>query len=274
MVHPTDQADRPVAVDQLLQLSKKIKAGVQRLKTASDALNLRDYRRMLSNLAQDIEQFGNLWQEFLGVSHTFAEQAQALLHSADYAVQMTAALESAKIPCSGTFPNYDIPPFTLSIKLNQSLAKLSLGKKSFPTYALAPTAVAAWVVKKYKALLNRPFTQDRFCQELLRAYTYLHQGQWGTLVPLREVYKLLTLKAETRQEYPETHFIFDLGRLLEQYEIIYADYRFDFSSHKETKKNYTVVNQQGRERAIGMMSIRPIAQATQDMAPRQQELLH
>lgn len=73
MVHPTDQADRPVAVDQLLQLSKKIKAGVQRLKTASDALNLRDYRRMLSNLAQDIEQFGNLWQEFLGVSHTFAE---------------------------------------------------------------------------------------------------------------------------------------------------------------------------------------------------------
>jgi len=261
---------RPAELEQLLKLSQKIRTGVQRLKTASDQLNMRDYRRTITDLEQDIGQFLGIWQEFVGISQTFAEQMQEFLHSADYAKQMTNALESVKIPRTGDFPNYDIPPFKLSIKPNQSLAKLSLGKKSSQTHALAPTILADWVVEKYKALLNRPFAQDRFCKELLSVYPYLTQGNWGTLVPLQEVYKLLTLKTETRQEYPESHFIFDLGRLLEQYEITYAGYYFDFSSHKETKKNYTVINPQGREKAIGMMSIRQIPQETQDTTPIQQ----
>jgi hypothetical protein len=256
---------RPAELEQLLKLSQKIRTGVQRLKTASDQLNMRDYRRTITDLEQDIGQFWGIWQEFIGVSHTFAEQMQEFLNSADYAERMNNALTAGKIPCSGDFPNYDIPPFKLSIKLNQSLAKLSLGKKSSQTYALAPTILADWVVEKYRALLSRPFAQTRFCKELLSVYPYLNQGNWGTLVPLQEVYKLLTLKTETRQEYPESHFIFDLGRLLEQYEITYEGYYFDFSSHKETKKNYTIVNPQGREKAIGMMSIRQIPKEAQEI---------
>jgi hypothetical protein len=100
---------RPAELEQLLKLSQKIRTGVQRLKTASDQLNMRDYRRTITDLEQDIGQFLGIWQEFIGVSHTFAEQMQEFLNSADYAERMNNALTAVKFPVRVIFPTTIFP---------------------------------------------------------------------------------------------------------------------------------------------------------------------
>ncbi len=242
-------------VTELLRLSQRISQQMKKLKTASEAFNLNDYRNLSRNVASDIEALSRLWQEFGEANHTFSTQTQALLHSPDYPLNLAAALQAENIPLAGNFPQYDIPPFKLWIKLEQPLAQLSMGRKSQQTYSLSPKALAAWVAKNYRAVVERTFDHRRFCKELLSVYPYLSHRNWGVPVPIKEVYALLTLRTEARQKYPESHFIFDLSRLLERYDIQYDQYSFAFSPHKQTHKNYIVANQQGKTRAIGHLTI-------------------
>ncbi len=239
----------------LLKLSKQISNKIQKLKTASEELNLKDYTNLSNNLEPEIETLLHLWRAFTEASHAFRVEAQELLKSPEYPMQLVAALQFQNIPFSGDFPNYDIPPFKLLIKMEQSLAKLNMGRKSQQTYSLSPKILADWIAENYKALVNRTFNHDRFCKELLSVYPYLSHGSWGVPVPIQEVYALLTLKTEVKQDYPESHFIFDLSRLLEQYEIKDNLHTFEFSPHKQAKRNYVVVNQYKKERSIGNMTI-------------------
>ncbi|APB34350.1 hypothetical protein GlitD10_2024 [Gloeomargarita lithophora Alchichica-D10] len=254
-------------IAELLKVSKKITLDIHALKVAGDELNIRDYTLVSASLRQGVAKFLDIWHAWIEISDSFPKQAQEFINSSDYPQQLTACLEACEVPFSGDFPHYDIPPFKLSIRLDDPLAKLSMGRKSYQTHSLAPMTLAAWVAKNYKTLINSSFNRDRFCKELINVYPYLSQGDWGMPVPIKEVYTLLTLKTETKQDYPESRFIFDLSRLLEQYEISYNEYRFDFSPHKQRNKNYTVVNHQGRERAIGNMTIRKMAELAQDMQP-------
>lgn len=262
--HASDAVLHQERVMELLKLSKQINHKMQKLKIAGEELNMKDYTHLSNHLESEIEELLHLWRGFTEARTVFIAQAQALFNSADYPTELTAALTAQKIPFTGEFPSYDIPPFKLLIKLEQSLAKLSMGRKSQQTYSLSPKILAAWIAEHYKALVNSAFHHDRFCKELLSVYPYLSHGNWGVPVPIKEVYALLTIKTEMKQEYPESRFIFDLSRLLEQYEIKYNEYSFEFSPHKQTNRNYQVVNQYGKERAIGNMTIRKKAESPPD----------
>jgi hypothetical protein len=140
-----------------------------------------------------------------------------------------------------------------------------MGRKGEQSRNLAPHLVAEWVSKKYESLINSKFSFEQLCKELTIAYKYISGEKWGNPVLVKDIYRLLTIKPEAREAYPETHYIFDLSRLLDQYDIKYRDekdenieYVFEFTPHKQSTKNYTVVNRHGIQKTVGNITIRKV----------------
>lgn len=111
----------------------------------------------------------------------------------------------------------------MHISLKQLEIRLILGRKVVKTGIFEPQALRTWLVNHYNKIAKRPFNKNIFLKDIVESYkigcVYTFGGPasgqniWGKAVPLRLLYKLLTLKTKTRQEYPETHFIYDLARL-------------------------------------------------------------
>ena len=249
------------ALDEIISFTKlnhRINLTLKKLKTAENTLNIKDFNAGIETLRQDITQIENTWRDFFINLEGFSGNLREQLNYPEYPTKLESALKEQQVPFSGTFPNYDVPPFKLSINTDNFTARLSMGRKSQQTSNLSPTSLSLWVAKIYKNLVNSQFNHDRFCKELIEAYCYLSDSEWRLPVLVKDVYKLLTIKTEAKQEYPESRFIFDLSRLLNQYEIKYGEYIFDFSPHKLSAKNYTLVNEVGKERAVGNMIIHQI----------------
>lgn len=242
------------------KLNSRVGITLKKLKTAENTLNIKDFKAGVETLGEDFTQMENTWSELFGNLEDYSGKLSEQLNSPDYPTKLEAALKEQQVPFSGTFPNYDIPPFKLSINTENFTARLSMGRRSQQTSSLSPTSLSLWIAKIYKNLVNSQFNHDRFCKELIEAYLYLNpsDSEWRLPVLVKDVYKLLTIKNEAKQEYPESRFIFDLSRLLNQYEIKYGEYIFDFSPHKLPAKNYTLVNEVGKERAVGNMIIRKV----------------
>jgi hypothetical protein len=242
------------------KLNSRVGITLKKLKTAENTLNIKDFNAGIETLCQDFTQLENTWRESFGDIEGCSGKLREQLNYTDYPTKLESALKEQQIPFSGAFPNYDIPPFKLSINTDNFTARLSMGRKSQQTSSLSPTSLSLWVAKVYKKLVNSQFNHDQFCKELIEAYRYLSDSdsEWRLPVLVKDVYKLLTIKTEAKQEYPESRFMFDLSRLLNQYEINYGEYIFDFSPHKLPAKNYTLVNEVGKERAVGNMIIRKV----------------
>lgn len=251
--------------DQIASLSKLIKgmgATVKKLETAKNTLHIKDFHAGIEALRQDFTKLENA-KEFVENLEAILQKLREQVTDPGYPIELESALRQQDLPFSGNFPSYDIPPFKLLVNIDNSTARLSMGKTSRPTGSLSPISLSQWVGKDYKKLVKSKFNHDQFCKELIQGYRYLSESKWRLPVLIKDVYGILTIKAEAKQEYPESIFMFDLSRLLNQYEIKYterdgSEYIFDLSPHKDPAKNYTIVNESGQERAVGNLIIRKI----------------
>ena len=219
----------------------------------------------------NIKQYENARQQFEGSLNRISENQQLLedtennwlldiqqqLQSPEYPQQIETLLQENQVFFSGQFPDYHIPPFKLSFDLSKNLVKFVMGRQSLQTHSLEPQQLVDWIVQHYRSVLSSPFASEQFCREILSAYKYLSQSNWRRQISVKDIYQLLTIKKSTKQDYPESTFMFDLARLLQNPTIENEDCYFEFTAHKESKKNYFLTDPQGREKTIGLVSIYP-----------------
>lgn len=253
------------AVPEPSKIIKRLGTNHRKLKSAKDKMNLHGVSKAIRDLRQHYEQIEQTWRRYIEQQETDVTALQNKISEPEYRVSLESALRKIGIPFSGAFPNYDIPPFRLSIDIDGCLAKLSMGRKREQSRNLAPHLVAEWVSKKYESLINSKFSFEQLCKELTIAYKYISGEKWGNPVLVKDIYRLLTIKPEAREVYPETRYIFDLSQLLDQYDIKYRDekdenieYVFEFTPHKQSTKNYTVVNRHGIQKTVGNITIRKV----------------
>jgi hypothetical protein len=245
----------------------EIDAGIKRLikhwtalKRAHQTWDTKTATQSLVAVDGQLQQFATDWDDQkAAIDHEF-EQLQQFVTSDDYAQQVETALAQAGIPFKGKFPNYEFSPFKLSFSGETGVIRLAIGRKSEQTKSFAPDEVAKWVNKRYRQVAESRFDPAKLCKELLSAYEYLNklqtqstQVQWGSNVLLRDIYRLLTLRQSARQDYPETLFAYDLGRLREQFEIRFEGQRFELVPARE--HNLVLINRKGEEERVGSLAI-------------------
>ena len=78
---------------------------------------------------------------------------------------------------------------------------------------------------------------------------------WGHSVPLKEIYKLLTLKYSVRKEYSVALFTYDLARLKEQFDIYYDNHQFELVPSREQSSGLLLVSSKGQESRVSSLII-------------------
>jgi len=252
---PEDQIAVTELATRLRPVAQRLVKNIAKLQKSSQDLNLKGYIESYSSFDGDLQTILELWNGHDESGHDLVAQANDWLTSTEYPQLLEASLRNLKVPFTGSFPDYEIPPFKLSIQVERRFAKLSMGKKSQQINVFAPEPLANWVSEKYQSLINSSFNSDQLCKDILEAYPYLSNKSWGVSVSLKDMYQLLTLRSNTKKEYPESIFMFDLGRLLESFKIEYKGYSFDFQPHKVANKNYAIIDRRGKERQLGLISI-------------------
>lgn len=234
----------------------------QIVKNISKSWNIKDSVQTSSSIIPLLEKLTESWtiiQEELDLSF---EDLKQKINSTEFISSLENSLRDLGVPINGEFPQYDLPPFKLTISRDTFEAKLSLGRKLERTAVLNPPELAKWVSIRYKKLTSRKFNQIAFMKELLEAYSYANrlvyrdkEIAWGRAVPLNDIYDLLTLKASSRQDYPKQFYIYDLGLLKEQSTISYEEYKFELGFARNQSKSITIVDSLGRESRISSLTI-------------------
>ena len=142
------------------------------------------------------------------------------------------------------------------------LITFRFGRRAERIHFLATDAVAEKISSRYKSIVNRPFNAGRFAKELRAAYEVANRlsfqnrnVQWGNVVSLKELYKLLTLRGGSRREYPEPHYIYDLSRF-RQSEMHFDNYRFELGTSREVGRTYLLIDPDTRrEIRVSSLSI-------------------
>jgi hypothetical protein len=216
----------------------------------------------LDSLSTELSQVEVQWQANEAVLRQALTVDQQFVDSEDYPTAIEKALTAIGVPVRGEFPNYEFPPFKLVFNRDQGYVRLSVGRRSQQTKAFAPEQLAPWVQGQYRKVIDSKFDANRFCRELLSAYEMLNRLMlnqadvaWGNSVPLKEIYRVLTLKQTARQDYPEALFVFDLARLKEQPEIVYDKYQFDLEPSRNQASSFLLVNREGQESRVSTLAI-------------------
>lgn len=213
----------------------------------------------LDLLGKSLRQVLDGWETQAGILASEAEQLHQFIGEASYAGQIEQALKRIGIPLQGEFPNYEFVPFKLTFNVEVGTIRLSIGRRSEQSKAFEPEAVAAWVGKLYRQVSQSRFEPTQLCRELLGAYELLSPRMtgtpWGQTVPLKGIYRVLTLRTSARQEYPESLFAYDLARLREQYEVRYEGHLFEFVPSRHQTENLVLVDRKGQESRIGSLVV-------------------
>jgi hypothetical protein len=215
--------------------------------------------KTLGTLARDLD------ANVEGAEKTLQETISNLrirIHEASYPKELKEALEKAGVPLQGEFPEFVFPPFRLKVMVEEESCSLNMGRRRERITAMNPAVIAQWAAKRYRQVASRPVNAAILCQDLMEAYEVvnrLHFGQrdvlWGKAVPLDKLYKILTLRRESKREYPKPLFVFDLARLKEQFEITHKGFRFEFGFTRDQGSSIDLVDSQGRVSHISSLSI-------------------
>jgi hypothetical protein len=263
-MEPFDQAVEKSAISELdATLKRALKLWVIAKKSRQD-WDFKTSGQMLDALTDVVNELPDRWSANTDTIRTALQADQTFVQSGDYPLEVEAALTDANIPFKGEFPNYEFPPFKLTFNLDQSTVRLSMGRKSQQTKAFAPQPLAAWVSGQYRKVIDSKFDSTRFCRELLNAYELLNKLEmkkgevvWGHSIPLRDIYRLLTLKQTAKQDYPEPLFTFDLARLKEHPEIRYEQYQFEMQPSRNLP-SFVLINSQGQESRVSTLAIHQV----------------
>jgi hypothetical protein len=260
-----EEMDRPSEKSTISEIDAALRRLVKDWNTVKKARKNWDFKTALQSLGSiggDIRQVADQWSSHEGSIATGIEADQAFMASEAYPLALETALRDVGVPIKGKFPVYEFPPFKLTIALENGYARLGLGRRSQQTRSLQPEQVAAWVSKEYRRLMDSRFDSARFCKDLLNAYECANrlvmrsaEVVWGSPIMLKDIYRLLTLKQATKQEYPEALFTYDLARLKEQVEMVYDGRKFELIPSRESASSYVLVNSQGQESRVQSLTI-------------------
>ncbi len=232
------------------------------IRKSFQAWDFKTATQMLGEIATQIEDLGSHWQDHQRILASALDADQAFVVSSEYPPSVEAALRTAGIPIKGEFPSYEFPPFKLTFNLDNGYIRLSLGRRSQQTRIFDQEQLASWVAKQYRRVVDSRFDPMRFGRELLGAYEMLNrlslnadQVVWGHPVPLKDLYKILTLRQAARQEYPEPLFTFDLARLNDQVSLQIEGHRFELVPSRHQSTGFLLVNQRGQESRVSSLVI-------------------
>lgn len=261
-MEPFDDALEKTAIGEFEVTLKRLTRTWAVAKKALNEWDFKTSRQSLETLETELSQVSDRWAAKASVLNQAIEVDQEFVDSDEYPAAVESALQAVGVPVRGTFPNYEFPPFKLVFNVEQGNIRLSVGRRSQQTKAFAPQQLAPWVEGQYRKVVESKFDATRFCRELLSAYEMLNRLMlnqetiaWGNSVLLKDIYRLLTLKQTTRQDYPEALFVFDLARLKEQSEIVYEQYQFDLEPSRNQASSFLLVNSQGQESRVSTLAI-------------------
>ena len=182
--------------------------------------------------------------------------------STEYITDLESLLKKYGIPFIGEFPEYDIPPYRLSISKENMEARLFFGRKSEKITSMNPENISNWINIKYKKITGKKFDINVFMKELFDAYQYINKITfrnkdtiWGKAIKLTEIYGLLTLKRSTKQEYPAQVYQFELGLLKENLNLSFNDYRFEFGFARDINKAIAIIDSSGKVNYVSSLTI-------------------
>jgi hypothetical protein len=250
------------AIGELAAIDKRLLKNLNITKKAVENWDFKTLKKMLAALGEDARLLVARHEEMTPEVVNALKAEQEYVAGADYPGALETALREAGLPIQGSYPRYELIPFKLTVDPGQEAVILSVGRKSERTFALAPQQVAAWVAARYKKLVEKKFDSQQFCRELLDAYRIgnrmayrQNEVLWGRAVSLTTIYELLTVRRSARQEYPKELYIYDLGRLKEQFQIRYQGYRFEFGFARNQGHALLVIDSQGRESRLSSLIV-------------------
>ena len=232
------------------------------LRSVGQTWNLKSAAQAMEKLAPLTEGLWSQWQETQAELISQMDAIRIEISSPAYAEALERELKAAGVPVTGAFPQYMMPPFKLSVSIDNLEVRLSMGRKNERTTELEPEILAQWVATRYKKVISRRFNANAFLKDLLEAYRIANRLNYreatltyGRAVPLMELYDILTLRAGVRQEYPSQFFIYDLS-LLKESGITKTDrFSFEFGTARDQKKAIVVVDNRGREDRISSLTV-------------------
>jgi len=255
-------------VEKVDSLSRQLHKNWLAVKKAKAVWDFRILQKTQSAYEAELSELTLLWPQY---QSQLAQEVQAdseFVGSDAYRIAVEEALQALGIPLQGSFPHYEFPPFKLAIAVDEQEAKLGFGRKLEKTTALCPKTLAAWVASRYQALVGKRFDAAAFMRDLFYAYKFANKVAfreddvlWGRAVGLDVVYDLLTIKLSAKQEYPKPLFVYNLGRLKEQFDLTYNEYRLELGFARNQSKALLIVDSQGRESHVSSLTIYKVAES-------------
>ncbi|MCD6578753.1 hypothetical protein J7L48_04710 [bacterium] len=219
--------------------------GLQKAQKNWNIADFHKYRDKLENISKEMPR---RTRDYLDQSDNNMAGNQKSFESASYQEDLEEAMRLKELPFEGEFPNYAIGPFKLEVAIPKHIITFKFGRKLKRLNFLEPNAVANAISSDYRKIVKRPFNADRFAKDLLEAYEVanrlIHRDkivQWGNVVSLKELYRLLTLRAASRREYSENQYIYDLS-LFRQSNMRFNGHCFELGTSREVGRTYLLID--------------------------------
>lgn len=243
-------------------VSSRLTKEIQGLIKAMQEWSIKDIDALFLKCEKDILLLEEHWSTIRGLVKKEIPELSVLLENDEYINQLQSSMNAVGLQYQGEFPEYQLPPFKLFIDTKQLEARLSMGRKTQRINSLFPQALISLVKKSYDKVVQKKIDSKRFLQDLLPAYEIANRltygGNdvlWGRAVPLLKIYELLTIRRAAKQEYSKEQFLFDVGRMKEQFGLILDGYRFELGFARNQSKALVIVDSQGREHHLSSITV-------------------
>jgi len=243
---------------------RRASKSLTKLEKASTTCDFKSFDRLCADFERQMSELATSWQSSLSRTKEEVQKKRRRLESLCYSRSLEEALRGVGLPLEGEFPDYDLSPFRLEVDIESEVVWLRCGRRVQKTTALAPAAVAQWVHKRYTRMVARRFNSQAFFKDLLSAYRIANrlayskrkgQEQWGRPVPLQQLYDFLTLRRDSRRDYPKEHFVYDLARLREA-GLTFGQYNLEFGFSRDQGRAFVLRDvTTGREDRFSSLTI-------------------
>lgn len=234
---------------------KHLQRNITRLKKSRENWNVKGHQDTIQAIKDKLIKLEEEWKVYEQENHDWEAEVLEKIKKPEFFSEISQELGKRNILFLGKFPDFIIPPFKLQINIDKNLFKLTLDKKVYQTSSLSLKETVEWIDGCFDDYNRFPFDSKVFSKELLQAYQSINNSSWGTPIPLKKIYELLTIKEATKQVYSESIFTYDLARLRESYEIKYEQYHFELAPHQDSKENYSLINSKGQESSAAFLKI-------------------
>lgn len=238
----------------------------KRLQRAAESVDLHELRQRISDAVARASEAAAAVSELESAVATpgllFAGEqgGNEAVHQA-YAQAFARACVAQGIHLEGSYPDYQVFPFSVKIRLEEDRALI--GKRS--AWSLQPDALARLVRRERDRLYGAGFAADRFGASLAKAYDFRVGSQAGfPPVRLVDILELFQLGTFGRSSYTRDEFAFDLYRY-RQTKMVTGGRRVEFGDLRGGGTGLQVPTARGTyEKLIGIRLLPLEAQAVGD----------